>query len=137
MNGKESQKIKHLRYLYDKNMTYLVEVSGTITRVFKYTVLHDRFLFFDDRKDVMFHIVGVAESDYLHSGKIVKEILLMKMDDNKMYNFTIEDERTPNFYELEMRQPLDDFFRINMYVEELQDIRDPNSSWDREGRPLF
>lgn len=137
MNGKELEKIKHLRYMYNSRMMHLTEVLGTKTGVSKYTICNEEYLFFDDREDIMFHILGVAESELHHSGKLIKEILLMKMDDNKMYNFTIEDKRMPSIYELEMNRPLDEFFRVSMYVEELQDIRDPKSNWDREGRPLF
>lgn len=137
MNGKELGRIKHLRYMYNSRMMYLVEILGTKTCVSKYTIFNEWYLFFDEREDIIFHILEASGSEPHHNGKGIKEILLMRTDNNKMYNFTIEDKGTPSFYELGENTLLSETYKVNMYVEELQDKRDPNSSWEREGGPLF
>ena len=137
MNGRGLKKIKHLRYMYSIRMMNLVEIIGTKTWVSKYTICNEWYLFFNDREDIMFHILGMTESELYHDGKLIKEILLMREGNNKRYKFTIEDKIAPVFHELEKNTLLSEAYKVNMYVEELQDMRDPNSSWDREGSPIF
>lgn len=136
MTNKHMEYIKYMRHAYDRIMTYHVEILGTGSSVYKYEVIDNKYILLNDRSDMVFTILGISESEMNWDNNIrKKEIILLHDVTMRIFLFTIEIERIRPWGYPEIVPMLLDENR--MYVEELQDMRDPNSSWDREGRPMF
>ena len=136
MNGKHMEYIKYMRRAHDRIMAHHVEILGTGSSVYKYEVVDNKYILLNDRSDMIFTILGISESEMNWSNNIrKKEIVLLHDVTMRIFLFTIEIERIRPWGHPEIAPMLLDENR--MYIEELQDIRDPNSSWDREGSPIF
>ena len=136
MTNKHMEYIKYMRRAYDRIMTYHVEILGTGSSVYKYEVIDNKYILLNDRSDMMFTILGISESEMNWSNNIrKKEIILLHDVTMRIFLFTIEIERIRPWGHPEIVPMLLDESR--MYIEELQDMRNPNSSWDREGSPIF
>ena len=136
MTNKHMAYVKYMRRAYDRIMTYHVEILGTGSSVYKYEVIDNKYILLNDRSDMMFTILGISESEMNWSNNIrKKEIILLHDVTMRIFLFTIEIERIRPWGHPEIVPMLLDENR--MYVKELQDMRNPNSSWDREGRPVF
>lgn len=136
MNGKHMEYMKYMRRAYDRIMTYHVEILGTGSSVYKYEVIDNKYVLLNDRSDMIFTILGISESEVNWSSNIrKKEIVLLHEVTMRIFLLTIEIERMRTWGHPEITPLFLD--KNRMYVEELQDMRDPNSSWDREGIPIF
>ena len=136
MINKRMEYIKYMRCSYDRIMTYHVEILGTGSSIYKYEVIDNKYILLNDRSDMVFTILGISESEMNWDNNIrKKEIILLHDVTMRIFLFTIEIERIRPWGYPEIVPMLLDENR--MYVEELQDMRDPNSSWDKEGRPMF
>ena len=135
MNGKHMEYMKYMRRAYDRIMTYHVEILGTGSSVYKYEVIDNKYVLLNDRSDMIFTILGISESEVNWNNNIrKKEIILLHEVTMRIFLLTIEIERI-RLWGSEIAPMFLDEDR--MYVEELQDIRNPTSSWDREGSPIF
>lgn len=135
MNGKHMEYMKYMRRAYDRIMTYHVEILGTGSSVYKYEVVDNKYVLLNDRSDMIFTILGISESEVNWNNNIrKKEIILLHEVTMRIFLLTIEIERI-RLWGPEIAPMFLDEDR--MYVEELQDIRNPTSSWDREGSPIF
>ena len=135
MTNKHMEYMKYMRRAYDRVMTYHVEILGTGSSVYKYEVINNKHVFLNNRSDMMFTILGTSESEMNWDNIRKKEIILLHDVTMRIFLLTFEIERTKPWSHPEIVPMLLDENR--MYVEELQDVIDPNSSWDREGRPIF
>ena len=136
MNGKHMEYVKYMRRAYDRIMTYHMEILGTGSSVYKYEVVDNKYILLNDRSDMIFTILGISESEMNWSNNIrKKEIILLHDETMRVFLLTIEIERIRPWGHPGIVPMLLDENR--MYVKELQDMRNPNSSWDREGSPVF
>lgn len=135
MTNKHMQYVKYMRRGYDRIMTYHIKGLGTRSSVYKYEVIDNKYIFLNDRSDIVFTILGISESDMSWYNVRKKEIILLHDVTMRIFLLTIEMERTRPWGRPEIAPMLPDEKR--MYVEELQDMRNPNSSWDRERSPIF
>lgn len=136
MNSRHMEYMKYMRRAYDRIMTYHVEILGTGSIVYKYEVIDNKYVLLNDRSDMIFAILGVSESEVNWSNNIrKKEIILLHEVTMRIFLLTIEIERIRTWGHPEITPMFLDENR--MYVEELQDMRNPSSSWVREGGPIF